>query len=92
MLKRLLLNFVVKPVAVVLGATAVGVAFAILPCYVFPLFGADYHNWCGFKSTPPHFVLQFWIGFIFAVAVGGYLSYRPRRAAKPARGQQGRDN
>lgn len=86
MLKRLLLNILVKPVAIVLAGTAIGLVFAILPCYAFPYFGADPRDWCGYKSEPPHFVLQFWTGFLFAAATATYFAYRPRGNPKPVRG------
>jgi hypothetical protein len=57
---------------VLLASFAGGLAFGIVPCYLFPLLGANDRTWCGFKSEPPHFYEQFWLG---AVATGLLLGY-----------------
>lgn len=70
-------------IALVVAASAiVGLLFGILPCYVFPAFGANAQAWCGYKSEPPHFLLQFSIGFLLsAMAVSYWLHARRGRRA-----------
>jgi len=76
--KKPLVNLLVKPALILIVGVAMGLLFGILPCYLFPVFGADVRSWCGYKSEPPHFVLQFWLGFVLAAAVTAYLAYRKR--------------
>ena len=76
---RILLNWLVKPLLVLLASAATGLAFGILPCYIFPLFGADDRTWCGGKSEPRHFFLQFWMGAVLAALIVTYLCYFRRR-------------
>lgn len=76
---RPLIQFIIKLIFILLVSITVGLMFGFLPCYVFPWFGADYRDWCGFKSEPPHFIFQFWLGFILAALVSSYFFYRSRR-------------
>lgn len=69
--------FAARCAGVVLAGCLGGLAVGILPCYVFPWFGADARDWCGYKSGPPHLVIQFWLGF--AVTVGFALALLLRR-------------
>lgn len=71
-------NWLVKLTAILLASIATGLAFGLLPCYVFPAFGADPHSWCGYKSEPPHFLIQCSAGFLIAFGVGVYWSFRKR--------------
>jgi hypothetical protein len=76
---RVLINLNVKPVLILVAAGVTGLVFGILPCYLFPLFGANERNWCGYKSEPPHFFLQFWIGFLLTTVIISYLAYFKKR-------------
>jgi len=76
--KPILLAAAKLAITAIAGCVA-GLAFGILPCYVFPIFGASGRDWCGFKSEPPHFVLQFWLGFVLAAIVVSYFAFRTRR-------------
>lgn len=61
------------------GSLVAGLAFGITPCYVFPWFGASERDWCGFKSGPPHFILQFWIGFALTAVLEIYGLYKKKK-------------
>ena len=64
------MRLLLKVVCVPLAALVLGLIFAIAPCYVFPaVFGTSTRDWCGYKSGPPHFELQFILGAVFG-AVG----------------------
>lgn len=76
---KLLMAAIVKPVLILLSGCVMGLAFGVVPCYLFPLFGADIRNWCGHRSEPPHFVVQFWLGFLLTVAVTAYFLYFRKR-------------
>jgi hypothetical protein len=66
-MSKLLVTVPLALVAGVLGGLLLGIA----PCY---LFGGG--NWCGFKSEPPHFFLQFAIGALLAVVLVVYRRHR----------------
>jgi hypothetical protein len=66
---------IVKVSLIVVSGSVGGVLMGIFPCYVFPLFGANARNWCGYKSEPPYFVELFLAGFIVTVAVTAYFLY-----------------
>jgi hypothetical protein len=69
-----------KVILIVLGGGTGGVLLGIFPCYVFPLFGANSRNWCGYKSEPPYFVELFLAGFILTAATAAYfLCFRKRQ-------------
>jgi hypothetical protein len=76
---KLLINLLIKPVLILLAAGVTGLLFGILPCYLFPLFGANERNWCGYKSEPPHFLLQFWMGFTLMAVIITYFTYFKKR-------------
>ena len=72
---RWLMATIVKPVVVLFSGGIMGLVFGVVPCYLFPLFGAAVRNWCGHRSEPPHFMLQFWLGFFLAAAIAIWLLY-----------------
>jgi hypothetical protein len=72
---KLFIALLVKPILILIAATANGLAFGIISCYLFPLFGANDRNWCGFKSAPPYFEWQFSGGFVLAVLIAIYFAY-----------------
>jgi hypothetical protein len=78
-MRKPLINLVVKPILILLSSGIMGLVFGILPCYLFTLFGADLRDWCGYKSTPPHFFLQFGIGFSLASVIAAYVLYFRKR-------------
>jgi len=78
-ISKLLINLLIKPILILLAAGVTGVIFGVLPCCIFPLFGADEQNWCGYKNEPPHFLLQFWIGFILMAVIISYFAYFEKR-------------
>lgn len=77
-MKRSLINLFVKPLVILSASSVTGLAFGVIPCYIFPFLGADPRKWCGYKSEPPHFLLQFWVGFILAALLVAYLAYREK--------------
>ena len=68
---------------------AIGLLFGILPGYVFPTVGADAREGWGYKGEPPHFSMQFSIGFLLSATsiLCAALARRKRRSGKaePAR-------
>ena len=79
-MRKWLVNLILKPVLIVLAGGAMGLAFGVIPCYLFPLLGGVVRNWCGHRSEPPHFVLQFWLGFLLAAAVTSWVLYCRKRS------------
>jgi hypothetical protein len=75
---KVLLQFVLKPLLVLLLSAVGGVVCAVAPCYVVPQ--ALTREFCGYKSAPPHFVAQFWVGCVLAGFTASYFMYRRRRA------------
>jgi len=65
------------------AAFVVGLLFGILPCYLFVPLGIP-GRWCGFKSEPPHFVAQFWIGAAVGAGTILFLFLRPGRSRSPS--------
>jgi hypothetical protein len=63
----------------VVGSGIAGILLGIFPCYVFPLFGANSRNWCGYKSEPPYFVELFWVGFSVTAVLAVYVLYFKKR-------------
>lgn len=78
-MKNILRNVLLKPLLILVASIFIGLVFGILPCYVFPGFGADERTWCGYKNEPKYFFLQFWTGFFVAAAVSTWLAYRKRK-------------
>lgn len=74
---------IAKVILIVVSGGIGGVLLGIFPCYVFPLFGANARNWCGYKSEPPYFVELFLAGFFVTVAVTAYFLYFRKRRPTP---------
>jgi Na+-driven multidrug efflux pump len=72
-----------KTLLIVVGCGTAGVLLGIFPCYVFPLFGANSRNWCGYKSEPPYFIELFWVGFFVTAVLAMYFLYFRKRKSPP---------
>jgi len=72
-----------KIILIIAVSSIAGGLLGIFPCYVFPFFGANSRNWCGYKSEPPYFVELFWAGFVLTAAIAVYLLYRRKRNSMP---------
>jgi len=72
-----------KVVLIITGSGIAGVLLGIFPCYVFPLFGSNSRNWCGYKSEPPYFVELFLAGFLLTTAIAVYFLYFRKRKSRP---------
>lgn len=74
-----MLRALLKLALVLLASFVVGLAFGILPCYLFPLVGGNTYTWCGFKSEPRYFFEQFLLGAGLTGLLLGYLLFFRRR-------------
>lgn len=70
---------IVKVILIIASGGIGGVLLGIFPCYVFPLFGANSRNWCGYKSEPPYFVELFLAGFILTAVIAAYFLHLRKR-------------
>jgi hypothetical protein len=76
-----------KLALILLTSFAAGLAFGILPCYLFPLLGAHGQTWCGFKGPPKYFLEQFFLGAVLTGLPLGYaLFFRRGRRGVPSYG------
>jgi ABC-type uncharacterized transport system YnjBCD permease subunit len=73
------LKALLKLVLVLLASFVAGLAFGILPCYLFPVLGGHTQTWCGFKGPPRYFLEQFSIGAVLTGLLLGYLLFFRRR-------------
>jgi hypothetical protein len=72
-----------KVILIIASGGIAGLLLGIFPCYVFPLFGANARNWCGYKSEPPYFIELFLAGFILTTAIAVYFLYFRKRKSMP---------
>ncbi|MEQ1775306.1 MAG: hypothetical protein ABL891_16125 [Burkholderiales bacterium] len=72
-----------KAFLIFVGSGTAGVLLGIFPCYIFPLFGANARNWCGYKSEPPYFVELFSLGFVVTAVLAVYFLYFKKRKSPP---------
>jgi hypothetical protein len=76
---RIFIKFFLTPISILILSIAMGLAFGILPCYVFPLLGANAGTWCGLKSEPKYFFIQVSLGFLLMMGFSIYAFYFRRR-------------
>jgi hypothetical protein len=74
-LKKIIIIFA-KVFFIAVVSFIVGLLFGVLPCYVLG------SAWCGHKSAPPYFDLQFAIGSALALVLLSYRMFRTRRQPK----------
>ncbi len=73
----------IKVILVLIASLTLGLLFAIVPCYLFPLFGADARVWCGYKSLGQYFEETFLIGAVLGLILAAIGLFH--RAPPPER-------